>query len=864
MANTKITALPENTTPVSTDIVPIVDDPAGTPASQKITVANLSKAVSPEGTNVLSTGEVGGSKFLREDGDGTSSWQAIPGGGDMLTSTYDPNTVSGDAFSAANHSMARISGSTYSTVQHLQDIFHSTGVSTGGGITDDADGTITVAAGTGLVRATDSAVAPILWTDWAAEAGVNVTLTDNSMNYVYVQYNAGSPNVIATVSKRTDENTNILLGTVYRVGTTLHITNTAKPLVGDHALKMISRLKATMPYARESGGIVSAVGTRNIAVTAGTWWHGLTQFSTTSLDTSVAGTFRYFYRDGIGGWTEVTAQTQIDNTQYDNNSGTLATLSNNKYGVHWVYLGQDSDYYVLYGQGDYTLSEAENADAPGSTPPHFAENHAKLLAKIVILKSATAFTSVVSAFDTLLNTGTAQDHGSLSGLGDDDHTQYVLADGTRTLTNATLVNPALGTPASGVMTNVTGTAASLTAGNATQASALKSATTTVNVDSATAPSSGQVLTATGSTAATWQTPAGGGGGQATYDYIIGATGDYATLNAWYADAPADGDRLFIDGDHTLTANLTMTHSDIYIHGTRESTVTLSTFLLRMGPRGTLDGITIGKDSTGILLSQNTHVKLSNLYINTTTTSGYAIQTTANHNIIENINISTATSGITQQVYIGGDYSILNNVTLECVSGASGAPQITSVGDYCTISNITMKYTTGVANSEGFELKGIRNTLTNLVVLGEVATALLLDSSYCSVSNCNLNMTYSGSTGIYIGTANATITGCTVNGPINGIGIKVSNSQVCITGNSIRCASTTGSTGIQVNAGNDNTLIVGNIISNCATAVSIASSTCDNTVVTSNSIFGNTADITDSGTGTLLQTATDSDPLNKIT
>jgi len=32
----------------------------------------------PEGTAVLSTGEVGGTKFLREDGDGTSSWNVIP------------------------------------------------------------------------------------------------------------------------------------------------------------------------------------------------------------------------------------------------------------------------------------------------------------------------------------------------------------------------------------------------------------------------------------------------------------------------------------------------------------------------------------------------------------------------------------------------------------------------------------------------------------------------------------------------------------------------------------------------------------------------------------------------------------------
>lgn len=48
-------------------------------------------------------------------------------------------------------------------------------------------------------------------------------------------------------------------------------------------------------------------------------------------------------------------------------------------------------------------------------------------------------------------------------------------------------------------------------GNSGSTDALKSATTTVNVASATAPSTGQVLTATGSTAATWQTPSGGGG-----------------------------------------------------------------------------------------------------------------------------------------------------------------------------------------------------------------------------------------------------------------------------------------------------------------------------------------------------------------
>lgn len=47
----------------------------------------------PEGTDVLSTGEVGATKFLREDGDGTCSWQA-GGSGDMSAATYDPATIS--------------------------------------------------------------------------------------------------------------------------------------------------------------------------------------------------------------------------------------------------------------------------------------------------------------------------------------------------------------------------------------------------------------------------------------------------------------------------------------------------------------------------------------------------------------------------------------------------------------------------------------------------------------------------------------------------------------------------------------------------------------------------------------------------
>jgi hypothetical protein len=100
----------------------------------------------------------------------------------------------------------------------------------------------------------------------------------------------------------------------------------------------------------------------------------------------------------------------------------------------------------------------------------------------------------------------------LSGTSDGDPTNPEItldADSTGTgdfvrETSPTLVTPALGTPSALVATNATGTAAGLTSGITL---ALKSATTTVDVSAAAAPTSGQVLTATAGTTATWQTPA---------------------------------------------------------------------------------------------------------------------------------------------------------------------------------------------------------------------------------------------------------------------------------------------------------------------------------------------------------------------
>jgi hypothetical protein len=79
----------------------------GTPAS-----GNLSNCTAYEGTAVLSTGETGGTKYLREDGDGTCSWQTPAGSGTVDTSGT-PETNDFARFTDAD----TIEGRSYSEVR---------------------------------------------------------------------------------------------------------------------------------------------------------------------------------------------------------------------------------------------------------------------------------------------------------------------------------------------------------------------------------------------------------------------------------------------------------------------------------------------------------------------------------------------------------------------------------------------------------------------------------------------------------------------------------------------------------------------------------------------------------------------------
>lgn len=72
MADTKVTGLTANTAPLSTDVMPIVDDPAGTPLSQKIALSDLmalfANPVSDDGDSLGTTALKWADLFLASGG----------------------------------------------------------------------------------------------------------------------------------------------------------------------------------------------------------------------------------------------------------------------------------------------------------------------------------------------------------------------------------------------------------------------------------------------------------------------------------------------------------------------------------------------------------------------------------------------------------------------------------------------------------------------------------------------------------------------------------------------------------------------------------------------------------------------------
>lgn len=363
-ADTKVSAIPAPSGgPVRTDKIYIVDDPGGTPASAADTIANV----------------IG------------------------LSQTSDIK-------------MPMVGSPTYTDLQSILSMYFSASIITGGTITDNGDGTVDVAAGTAILKTTDSEIGSIISVDF--DAAADIALTDESNNLVYVDYNGGTVTISAvTPTTGIDAHTQVLLGFVRRDGTSLHIT----PYGGHYAdffKKDTGRQLYINGIQRKTGLIATETGTMNLYVTAGQYFVGNNTVDLAIFDSSGTDSFSSAYRNGSGGWTIQTAQTTIDWTHYDDGTGTLATLGNNQYSIWWVYRMADGDIYIVYGRDSYLLAGAVAAQIPSDIPGEVATTTASMLiAKLIIQKeNTTTFTQVQYPWTETFGGESVADHANLANL----------------------------------------------------------------------------------------------------------------------------------------------------------------------------------------------------------------------------------------------------------------------------------------------------------------------------------------------------------------------------------------------------------------------------------------------------------------
>jgi hypothetical protein len=301
-------------------------------------------------------------------------------------------------------------GAGYQYAREIYNATQSAGVISGGGITDNLDGTVDIEEIEVIFKTTDSETGAN--ETHTIPAQTDVEFTDHAKNFILLDYNGGSPSVSVSTSDTSNGHDVIELACVFREGTNLDIFRCGLT-VSDLAnrLAYLHELEDGLHFV--TGGHVSDAGTRYIEITAGIMIKGLVEIVSNAFD-STGEAFEYYYEYPPSTWVETSAQ-QLNNAQYNDPAAGLVAHTANRYGTHWVYKGTNGNTYVLYGRGDYLLAQAQAAQPPATLPPH-VESFGVLRAKVITQQGAAEIVEIQAVDDVQFTYSTPSVHNELSGL----------------------------------------------------------------------------------------------------------------------------------------------------------------------------------------------------------------------------------------------------------------------------------------------------------------------------------------------------------------------------------------------------------------------------------------------------------------
>ena len=269
---------------------------------------------------------------------------------------------------------------------------------------------------------------------WSAGTG---TVTDNDTTYLY--QDTGDPYTLklTTTQIHASDLDQIEIARFWAVNNRIY-ASFVNPELHKSTKTIYHGLDTFFPVLVESGMITSEDVTGgndlDVIMTAGDWFQSLKiERSCLEIKSQDSYLVRWYQVGGV--WLEDTSSVEIDATQWIS-GGNLTGTNNKKYyksyfvtdcsHIHWIYPSTQYD------------NLAEAIEGPLDDGPPGSEDFPRSSAVIMKHNDTTFPTAGGDRWIDIrqqvgANAATAgvTDHGDLAGLSDDDHVQYVLADGSR-------------------------------------------------------------------------------------------------------------------------------------------------------------------------------------------------------------------------------------------------------------------------------------------------------------------------------------------------------------------------------------------------------------------------------------------------
>ena len=302
------------------------------------------------------------------------------------------------------------------------------GLINGGNITVSTGLTASVASGFGyLADFSDPDI--IKRIDWNTST---INLTPNSNNYIYFNDNA----ILSSAGSEPAIDSNIVLGRVVTNNTDIEFIDDS-PYVATHMASCLSLFnRAALGPVYQDGSIVTEnVTPFKLDITPGTYFYSENKYTPSSG--SQISFIRYYQSASV--YNREVTTTTVPSGLY-NSGSELIPMSASYYTKHSLYLvGQDVNekYFLVVGQDQFaTLVETEDATLP--TPPSYFNDGVVPVASIYVQSGSANITQIQDIRPVIgfraAGVNASSVHGNLLGLEQDDHTQYVLANGNRSMT----------------------------------------------------------------------------------------------------------------------------------------------------------------------------------------------------------------------------------------------------------------------------------------------------------------------------------------------------------------------------------------------------------------------------------------------